>query len=545
MTKVNRKILYVSSLSSITKLDKHLLSSNKASSIKSTDFCLNITKTKQKQNFRCLKLKPTRSSYANCPNSNFHLILAGKDKNLYSFIRTNYFNSIFIDFSGLNSKFLSNYLTQDIDISSQHLHQSINQLKDHINYPDNPFLLNFVAIVPKEHSHYRPIISELTNHLPDHNIVDIIFSKNQCSQTWNQVYKWLIADAIEHNKLDHQKVGLSITGGGVNGFLYGLGTLCALDKIFNNTSTTDLEAYAGVSSGAFLAAMLALSAPPQQIHQAITNGYGSLPKLSAKILYSLSAQDYKNFHKKIFFHKTIPQIKFFKELMAGAFSDGIFTGKALEEYFCTACEYLGLGSNYNNLSSKLFIGITDKKTFNHHSIEYIPELIKANENNINLPELSKAIRASSAIPPVYSSVQFNNRDYIDGQITKCSDFEKLIVSGCSMIIIINPITPFGKDETNHSRGGLYYLLQSVKALLSSRLHQTIINLKKTHRHCDFILIEPDNYIREKLKGNPITKSINYALISDTTEETISSFNKNYKYYQDIFRNHHIDLDLSI
>src|SRR3546814_11066132 len=53
------------------------------------------------------------------------------------------------------------------------------------------------------------------------------------------------------------RIGLAIAGGGPIGGMYELGALRALDEAPDGLDLTDLDSYAGVSSGAFLAAGLA------------------------------------------------------------------------------------------------------------------------------------------------------------------------------------------------------------------------------------------------------------------------------------------------
>jgi predicted acylesterase/phospholipase RssA len=62
------------------------------------------------------------------------------------------------------------------------------------------------------------------------------------------------------------KVGIALAGGGPLGAIYEIGALVALEKALRGVALTDLDAYVGVSSGAFVASGLANGISPREMH---------------------------------------------------------------------------------------------------------------------------------------------------------------------------------------------------------------------------------------------------------------------------------------
>lgn len=62
------------------------------------------------------------------------------------------------------------------------------------------------------------------------------------------------------------KVGIALAGGGPLGGIYEIGALAALEEALLGIKLTECDVYVGVSSGAFVAAVLASGFSPSQIH---------------------------------------------------------------------------------------------------------------------------------------------------------------------------------------------------------------------------------------------------------------------------------------
>ena len=60
-----------------------------------------------------------------------------------------------------------------------------------------------------------------------------------------------------HAPATSPKIGLALAGGGLEGAIYEIGALRALDEALDGFDFNDAHIYVGVSAGAFLAACLA------------------------------------------------------------------------------------------------------------------------------------------------------------------------------------------------------------------------------------------------------------------------------------------------
>ena len=553
------RILYIGSMSYIKKLTSYLTKSKKAISI----------------NVKNLEIKLVNINYQYChifkisSNNQAHeknniIIVFCYNNNINSdFIRCNYFHRIFFDYNNLNYADYDHLFSQSSgSFKAQKSNKNINSnsnrnsnLNNYKFYPDEPYQLKAILAIPKNTEHLKLILDlssssrgrrrSNTNNSnakkTDIEILDIIMlNPKSISIAWHSIESKIKNEFQTRTNKINAKIGLAITGGGVLGFLYSLGVICAIDQLFVNKSSTNFHAYAGTSSGSFLVALLALGISADKIRSAVTKGYGSLPKLSSKILYDLTPQNLINLHQKKLKSISLNDLNFLQKLIFGSFGDGIFLANALEEYFCTAGKYLGVGCEYQDLQSKLFIGITDRDNFEHKTICYDPDQIKKNPTN-NLLKLSKAVKASSAIPFIYTPVKTSENTFIDGQISRCADIKKLISAGCKLIIIINPLVPYSQSLERSKVSGFYYLMQSVKSMLFSRLMQTISTLKKTYNDVDFILLQPDDQLINKMKGSPMTKNVDFDLIAQAKMHTLEKFKTFNQYYKPLCNYHNIKL----
>jgi len=70
------------------------------------------------------------------------------------------------------------------------------------------------------------------------------------------------------------RIGLALAGGGPLGAIYEIGALCALEESIDGLDLNALDAYVGVSAGAFLAAGLANGMTPRQLCTSFIEGRG-------------------------------------------------------------------------------------------------------------------------------------------------------------------------------------------------------------------------------------------------------------------------------
>ena len=68
------------------------------------------------------------------------------------------------------------------------------------------------------------------------------------------------------------KVGIALAGGGPLGGIYEIGALVALEAALKGIALTKCDVYVGVSSGAFVASVLANGISPKEMHAMLVLG---------------------------------------------------------------------------------------------------------------------------------------------------------------------------------------------------------------------------------------------------------------------------------
>ena len=95
--------------------------------------------------------------------------------------------------------------------------------------------------------------------------------------------------------MDHRRknIGLACAGGGIEGCIYEIGVLCALDEALEGVEIHTLDVYVGVSSGALVAAILANGISAHTMSRAILS-QASDPDLNLhpEILFSPAFSEY-------------------------------------------------------------------------------------------------------------------------------------------------------------------------------------------------------------------------------------------------------------
>ena len=59
--------------------------------------------------------------------------------------------------------------------------------------------------------------------------------------------------------------------------------------------------------------------------------------------------------------------------------------------------------------------------------------------------ISTAVRASSALPMVYTPVKVKDRELIDGGIVSTTNLDIAVEAGAKLIVVVNPIVPYVND----------------------------------------------------------------------------------------------------
>lgn len=340
------------------------------------------------------------------------------------------------------------------------------------------------------------------------------------------VLKWL-RKILTRGVIRTGKVGMALSGGGLDGFLYQIGCLHALDCAFGKRSIYDCQAYSGVSSGSLVTSLLVNDVPLSELIKALNMKSDILPQLTSRKIFSLAAKDISrrimSELSKNFFE--VDPSKWFKKFLR-SIPTGFFKGETLEDYLRYTIEQYGGKNEFKDLDRSLFIGATDQDSFEH---------IVFGEKPWDKVSISEAVRASCAFPPIFTPVQLNSRYFIDGQVTRTCNVELLVKNGCRLIFIIDPVQPFASQIPGSvdNQGGIFALIQVVKSLVYSRFQATLTHITERYPDVDFIVLQPDEISAEIMAGSPMRYKLRLPILELAFKGTLRRLRERHHVYSAI------------
>ncbi len=299
------------------------------------------------------------------------------------------------------------------------------------------------------------------------------------------------------------KIGLALAGGGLEGAIYEIGALRALDEALDGFDFNDAHIYVGVSAGAFLAACLANNLTTAQMCRAIVStepgehpfvaetfltpafsrvagAAGSLPRLLFEAI-----QDYVARPSEKSFLGSLTRL-------TRALPVGLFDNEPIHRYLERIWSIKGRTDDFRKLGKHLVVVATDLDSgkavrFGEPGFDHIP--------------ISKAVQASSALPGIYPPVEIEGRHLVDGVLIKTLHASVALEAGADLVLCINPIVPV---DTARARGAGYeghpnlmnwglptILSQTFRTLIHSRLEIGMAAYRTKFQNADVVLFEPD------------------------------------------------------
>ncbi len=327
-----------------------------------------------------------------------------------------------------------------------------------------------------------------------------------------QILRWLVR-ILAHDMIRNNNVGMALSGGGLEGFLYQIGALHALNKAISGRSLSSINSFSGISSGSICAALLAGEVPTSEVIRALHGKSDVLDPMVGSILFDLASSEItKRIMKASFSWAGTDPAKWGRKVLQ-AIPTGFFKGEALKEYIRKAMAAYGQSDAFDALNTELFIGATDQDSFEHVTFGLPPWLDVS---------ITDALRASCALPPFFTPTQINGRHFIDGQVTKTCNLELLVERQCRLVFIIDPMKPLATTVPGSvdKHGGVYAVLQTVKALVHTRFHQTLTHLTERFPEVDFIVFQPDEECAHLMAGSPMRYRIRTNIVSASFRHTL-------------------------
>ena len=306
------------------------------------------------------------------------------------------------------------------------------------------------------------------------------------------------------------KTALVLGGGGFTGGVYEIGALRALDLLAVNSTVNNFDVYVGTSAGSFIAALCANGVTPEEMMRVVTR-QGQLP-FKDITLGDLLRPNFMDYLRK---GVTMPlrAIEIARSMLsqpggmslmdvvvglADGLPSGLYNGSGIEGYLHNVLSEPGRTDDFDELGCELYLTATDLDT-----CERVVFGVSGVEGVEAVP-ISKAVRASGALPMVYAPVKVHDRDLIDGGIVSTTNLDLAIQAGAKLVVVINPIVPFVNDFTGRVRtmrgvrprrisdmGFAQIGYQVFKLVAHQRLHELAKGWEQRYPGVDIVLIEPE------------------------------------------------------
>ena len=306
-------------------------------------------------------------------------------------------------------------------------------------------------------------------------------------------------------------LGLACAGGVIEGALYEIGALCALDEAVEGRRLHDLDIYVGVSSGSLIGSMLASNVSARELSRAVVSeSTDPSLNLEPEVLFRPAVREYagrlrrlpRAFFSSLRHYLLNPGDLSLLGLLATFGSlvpTGLFTNASLERFLAAALSASGRTNDFRRLKRKLYVvamnlDSADVTVFGKPGHDHVP--------------ISSAIQASTALPGLYTPVEIDGQHYIDGVARRTVHASVGLDAGADLLFCINPIVPInvqlkqhaerlldrqanGQGTTLADRGLPTVLSQTFRAIVDSRKRTGFKKYAHTHPDADLILIEPE------------------------------------------------------
>jgi NTE family protein len=312
--------------------------------------------------------------------------------------------------------------------------------------------------------------------------------------------------AIERRRRPRRhKTALVLGGGGFTGGVYEIGALRALDLLAVNSSVNGFDVYVGTSAGSFIAALSANGVTPEEMMRVLMR-HGEAPFRPAALgdllrpnLIELARKGAllplrtMSIARHVILQRgTVTLMDIMLELAEGLPS-GLYTGGGIESYLRKVLVGPERSDDFRDLACELYLTATDLDTC---------ERVVFGTKGLDDVPISTAVRASGALPMVYTPVRIGDRELIDGGLLSTTNLDIAVEAGAKLIVVINPIVPFvtdpdqpattGVEPRRVSKMGFPQIgYQAFKLVAHERLHNQAAHWKDTYPGVDIVLIEPE------------------------------------------------------
>jgi predicted acylesterase/phospholipase RssA len=293
------------------------------------------------------------------------------------------------------------------------------------------------------------------------------------------------------------RIAICLAGGGIEGLLWEIGVLRALDACLVDRSVVDVDFFCGISAGAILGSLLANGIGPDEIARGLTGGSARLEPISR---WELFDPDFREAGRRL--------VTLVGNLARGrgprgplssvarAVPPAAFAGRRLEAWIERQLSSPGMANRFGELRRPLYVGATDQDTAEH--------VVFSAKTTPDVP-VHRAVRASSSLVPFYAPVRIEDRYYVDGAFSRTTNMRVAVEEGATLVIIVDPLVPLHSPRAGyvHQRGGIFGTMQGLKALIHGRFDKAARAIRAMHPDVAFHLFRPQADDMRVLAGSPM------------------------------------------
>lgn len=301
---------------------------------------------------------------------------------------------------------------------------------------------------------------------------------------------------LEEFRRNRKKTSLCLAGGGLEGYIYSLGVLSALDDCFEQKTTSNFDIYTGVSSGAILATTLAAEITTGDLIKQIYRREGRLEALSLGMVFDFATTEmlkrlvtfvrsFSSFDPS----QVIAQLRQLVPL-------GMFRGDKMRAFVDRQLRRLGVRDSISALPKPCFVTATDLDT---------GETVVFGEKPWQDVRISQAVRASTAVPPFFLPERINGHWFTDGQLKTSYNFDSAIRRGAGLIVLVDPMVAYSTNSPGVAmkHGGYFVAVQALKSLVESRSNSMLVHAMDLNPDVDFVVFRPTDEVMEAMAGSPM------------------------------------------
>jgi predicted acylesterase/phospholipase RssA len=299
------------------------------------------------------------------------------------------------------------------------------------------------------------------------------------------------------------KFGLACAGGVVEGAVYEIGVLCALEEAIDGLDFTQMDAYVGVSSGGLVTACLANGISARAMSRAAISQASPELNLQPERLFTLALGElwrrlveapgatWRALWKYASSPLDLSPVGALAE-MSSLLPVGLFDNAPLEAYLRRAFSTGARTNDFRALERRgrplrvisMRLDSSELVAFGQPETSHVP--------------ISKAVQASTALPGLYCPVEVDGADHIDGVARRTLNAGLALEAGVDLLFCVNPIVPVNAAPaeghahpplTDHGLPSV--LSQTFRAAIHSRRRTGFRDHAHRFPDADVILVEPD------------------------------------------------------